>query len=190
MSDILSQETLDLIERAKALSGHTEDDQVIGAALRLYIGQKSRGLSVEERFWGLVAKGTGCWLWRGALCDNRYGSFRVGPGETERAHRFSWILANGPIPEGLSVLHSCDVTCCVRPDHLRVGTQIENMQDRSLRGRVSRKGNPKLTPDQVTEIRKSYADGEKDTALARKFKVSTTNIRFIITGQTWKEVVL
>lgn len=73
---------------------------------------------------------TGCWIWGGSFTHNGYG--RIGD---KRAHRLSWSFENGPIPEGLLVLHSCDTPPCIRPSHLFVGTQLDNMQDMIAKGR-------------------------------------------------------
>jgi len=78
---------------------------------------------------------TGCWLWTGHKYRNGYGAIKVF-GRMRLAHRFSYELHKGPIPEGLCILHSCDVRNCVNPEHLRVGTHQENMQEASERGRM------------------------------------------------------
>lgn len=76
----------------------------------------------------------GCWMWVGAMRPNGYGNFNLG-NKTTGAHRAAWILANGPIPDGLQVLHRCDVPSCVNPSHLFLGTQEDNMQDMIAKGR-------------------------------------------------------
>lgn len=76
----------------------------------------------------------GCWLWVGALRPNGYGNFFLG-NKTTCAHRAAWTLANGQIPDGLQVLHRCDVPNCVNPSHLFLGTQKDNMQDMIAKGR-------------------------------------------------------
>lgn len=93
-----------------------------------------------ERFWSKVhRKGDDeCWPWCGTLqapnnVGARYGNFCIyedGKNISYRAHRFSWILANGSIPEGLVIMHTCDNTECVNPNHLELGTQLDNVQDR------------------------------------------------------------
>ena len=89
----------------------------------------------EDRFWRKVDKSGECWLWQGATyCRMHYGCLGIG-GRTTRAHRFSWELHNGPIPDGLCVLHRCDVPRCVNPDHLFLGTKLDNMKDRTAKGR-------------------------------------------------------
>jgi hypothetical protein len=89
-----------------------------------------------ERFWEKVEKHDhGCWLWTGALAAG-YGCLGGGPGKPlVKAHRLSYELHKGPIPDGAKVLHTCDTPPCVRPDHLYVGTQRDNALDRERRGR-------------------------------------------------------
>jgi hypothetical protein len=91
----------------------------------------------SERFWEKVQKGDGCWVWMGALIKG-YGAFQQETTRTVRAHRFSYEEANGPIPSGLQICHSCDNPRCVRPDHMRVGTALDNSRDKWSRGRGSR----------------------------------------------------
>lgn len=94
-------------------------------------------MTPEERFWGRVDRSAGegkCWLWTGYR--NRQGYGRAGlRGMVTGAHRIAWQIANGPIPEGLFVLHSCDVPACCNPAHLRTGTAGHNAWDRSKRNR-------------------------------------------------------
>ena len=87
-----------------------------------------------ERFWSLVATGDECWEWLGSVGHHNYGRF-WNDGKEIKAHRFSWQLHNGAIPEGLWVLHRCDNPRCVRPDHLWLGTVLENTRDMLAKGR-------------------------------------------------------
>ena len=93
----------------------------------------------EERFWRHVERGDDCWRWtahrirvRGKLW---YGMFNALPRTPMGAHRFSWELHNGPIPNGLFVLHSCDNPECTNPKHLFLGTQADNVRDMTLKRR-------------------------------------------------------
>jgi hypothetical protein len=78
----------------------------------------------------------GCWLWQGKLSTSGYGQLSV-EGGRRGAHRISWVLAHGPIPNGLHVLHRCDTPPCVNPEHLFLGTHADNMHDCALKGRTA-----------------------------------------------------
>src|SRR5215471_12210203 len=97
-----------------------------------------RGIGVvplADRFWAKVAKSESCWLWRGGVNPGGYGTiFDPTKGHVVSAHRVAWKLTYGSYPE-LFVLHTCDVRHCVRPDHLWLGTQLDNMRDCSVKGR-------------------------------------------------------
>lgn len=83
-------------------------------------------------FWARVNKTEGCWLWTGPT-NGRYGRI----GRRTYAHRASYEIANGPIPEGMFVMHLCDTPLCVRPDHLTIGTAKDNSQDAVDKGRMA-----------------------------------------------------
>lgn len=89
---------------------------------------------VGARFWSKVKQTEGCWLWMGARDPDGYGSFRVGSRGTH-AHRIAYALKVGHIPSGFSVLHKCDNPPCVRPDHLFLGTQLDNVHDMMSKSR-------------------------------------------------------
>lgn len=89
----------------------------------------------EERFWAKVDKGDGCWEWTGGRANRGYGHVEPVRGQNRSAHRVSWELTNGPIPDGLWVLHRCDNPPCVRPSHLFLGTHADNMRDMEAKGR-------------------------------------------------------
>lgn len=153
---------------------------------------KVKKYSIEQRFWAKVNKGdgTGCWLWMGYLTDFGYGTFSPMHGGHILAHRWSYELAFGDIPEGLCVLHRCDVPACIRPDHLWVGTKADNSRDMATKGRSTfgeRHFHAKLTWDQVQDIRTRYsAGGITKSDLARRFGVSPTTIASIIIARRWR----
>ena len=89
---------------------------------------------LEQRFWPKVQKSDGCWLWiAGGDSETGYGRIRAGGRGTTQllAHRAAWELTNGPVPDGLWVLHHCDTPRCVRPDHLFLGDHADNMGRRA-----------------------------------------------------------
>lgn len=92
-----------------------------------------------ERFWSKVDKTDECWLWVASTDRGGYGHFGDA-GKMVRAHRFSWELVNGPIPEGMQVDHRCHVRRCVNPAHLRLVTNQQNGQNRSGCNRNSTSG--------------------------------------------------
>lgn len=103
---------------------------------------------LEERFWAKVAKSDSCWNWTGSLAGSGYGYLHIGD-KVERkprtAHRVSWEIHNGPIPEGLWVLHKCDNRKCVNPEHLFIGDRVDNMRDCAAKGRVTVIGKSQMT---------------------------------------------
>lgn len=143
-------------------------------------------LSVEERFTNKVNKTSSCWLWEAALDVWGYGMLNV-EGKTTKAHRLSYQIYKGYIPEGLLVCHSCDIPACVNPDHLWLGTSKDNAQDRDTKGRHYRKHgtknpNCKLTQQQVLEIKE---DPRVYREIRDTYKVSMTQISRIKRGETW-----
>ena len=143
----------------------------------------------SKRFWAMVEKADGCWLWTGS--GTRYGKMKVA-GKEVMAHRISWELEYGPITDGLFVLHRCDTPKCVNPAHLFLGTGSDNTRDMDNKGRrrPHHKGpKPKLTDSQVREARWLYETGEfhqKD--IADHYGVSRSTINDAIRGHTWKHV--
>lgn len=89
-----------------------------------------------ERFWDKVDKTNSCWLWTGAICRG-YGIFNYMM-TPQGAHRVSWKITNGEIPEGLYLCHICDVRRCVNPKHLFLGTAKDNYDDAVVKGRIIR----------------------------------------------------
>ena len=140
----------------------------------------------EERFWSRVRKSEGCWEWTGTKMHFGYGALSVN-GHAVRAHRLSWELHFGSIPEGLWVLHHCDNPSCVRPDHLFLGNNAINTADRDRKGRQrtptgERHGSARLTLQDVAAIR---ASSEQARVLGRYYGVHETTILRARRGETW-----
>jgi len=158
------------------------------------VGDFTRGLFQYERFLAQVPYRPveGCWEWTGKL-QFGYGHARF-RGKTEAAHRVAWRVFRGPIPEELNVLHQCDNRRCVRPDHLFLGTQLDNMRDMFAKGRQhdrsgENSGRAKLTEYAVKQIRLWYAEGEVTRAqLSAWYGVSTSTINDILNRKLWNKI--
>lgn len=95
--------------------------------------------TLEERFWPKVNKTDGCWEWTGSRFNYGHGQFSIG-GKSVCAHRVSFELANGPIPDGLVIDHICHNPPCVNPAHLRAVTQKQNIENQLGANRSSKSG--------------------------------------------------
>lgn len=164
-----------------------------------------------KAFWIRVVKTETCWIWNGFINDWGYGKLSVrvdGRIYSLGAHRISYEIHKGAIPDGLCVCHSCDNPKCVNPDHLWIGTHADNSHDRDKKGRQvphcgdkngarihperMTKGEDnhfsKLTENSVREIRSLCASGMGRLQVANIFNVSRDNVRMIVLRKTWKHV--
>jgi hypothetical protein len=135
-----------------------------------------------------IVKTDTCWLWTGARHRDGYGRVWVHRREFYMAHRFAYELWVQKIPDGLQVLHRCDVRNCVRPEHLFLGTNADNVADRVAKGRSSRgehRPQAKLTESDVNEMRRLHSMGASTRKLARQFHLATSNVWRIVNGQSW-----
>lgn len=147
-------------------------------------------ISVEERFWSKVNKTGTCWLWIASCFPSGYGRFNF-EGTMMHASRVSWILSNGYLRQDQFVCHKCDNPSCVRLNHLWVGTQIENLNDMTNKGRRKigeQHGSAKLIKTQVLEIRNKYKQGGVTYSdLGKLFGMSSPAIGHIIRGYSWSK---
>lgn len=156
-------------------------------------------LILENRFWPKVARRKGpvtCWPWKASKNKDGYGWIRRGR-RMELAHRMSWEINFGPIPDGQYVLHKCDNPACVRPSHLFLGDQITNMADMVAKGRCGKRGGrrgeeshvAKVTEKQVLEIRSRYAAGGiSHKTLGKLYGLTACPVGQIIRRQTWSHI--
>jgi len=149
-------------------------------------------------------------VWTGSKRNKGYGAFVWSGADGEviqgRAHRFSWELHNGPIPEGMSVLHRCDNPPCVNPRHLFLGTIADNNHDMQAKGRKVPGGThtpvelckyergvehhaATLTEDIVRSIRQDRLDGMSFGQLRKKYKLSIGHVYRIVKRKAWSHVV-
>ncbi len=137
-----------------------------------------------DRFWASVLKNDSCWLWIGLTNSWGYGRLQWDGKETG-AHRISWILHNGIIPVGLSVLHKCDNPPCVNPDHLFLGTHKDNMEDCVSKGRFKsnwkriygqKNKASKLTNSDVEKIMALKSKGKTQEHIGNMFSISQSQI--------------
>lgn len=150
-------------------------------------------MSSEMGFWNRVAmaKEDECWLWTGGL--NRPGGYgRIGThrGGQKLAHRVAYELTHGAIPDGMSVMHSCDQPRCCNPAHLSLGTHADNMRDMARKGRAkasaTNKSIRRFSDEQVRHIRSS---AETQEALAHMYGAPRSTIASICQLRCYKEVV-
>jgi len=138
---------------------------------------------MRNRFLQKVKRTDTCWEWTGSKKVSGYGELRAGEGSDKKlsAHRVSYELFIGKIPEGAFVLHSCDNPGCVNPTHLRAGTPKENMIDKSKRGRSNQS---KLVEEDILQIRELCDQKILQKDIAKKFGVHKSTVSHIKNKRT------
>ena len=160
-------------------------------------------LPLYDRFWNKVDKRgpDECWEWTACkLLGNLYGQIQDTTGDggnvTRYAHRISWIIHNGDIPEGMCVCHHCDNPGCVNPAHLFLGTKADNNADMLSKGRCytgppeshrgEANGCARLTEEKVREIRQLLKiGGRTQQSIGDDYGVHYSTICDINKGRTW-----
>lgn len=175
--------------------------------------------TTEERFWEKVNKNgplpdpikyvtlkTPCWIWIGTVNDGRGALHLKNPRRQVKAHRYSWELHHGAIPDGLFVCHACDNMLCQNPEHLWLGTQADNMDDRGKKGRTfvgrtwimdhpasvpkgAKQWKAVITEDTAREIKNRSRRGESNSEISKVLSVRYSIVWSVVTGKTWKHVV-
>ena len=162
--------------------------------------------TLEERFWPKVLKGAEkeCWLWQANKNNMGYGMIQsLEYGRKILAHRASFIIKNGPIKDDICVLHRCDTPSCVNPNHLFLGTKLENNKDRDAKGRTRYGHNPlypppifrgedanssKLTNTKVLEMRDLMSRGATTREMVVRYGIERSTVKRIRNRRTWKHI--
>ncbi len=171
-----------------------------GGALRISEMTPEQKLErLKKSFEKHVIRKEGCWGWKGSLARGNYPVMScrptIGP---DRGHRASWVIHKGPIPDGKFVCHHCDNPICTNPDHLWIGTQKENNDDKIRKCRQANtkpphkvgieNGASKLSEVQVKEIKILLEKGLTSREIGRQYDVSKTTILRIKNGTHWKHI--
>ena len=138
----------------------------------------------EEKY--IPVTESGCWLWQGPLDSGGYGRFLIK--KTKLAHRASWMIFIGQIPDGMCVCHKCDVPSCVNPNHLFLGTTNDNIQDmvnKDRHARGERASAAKITEKQVLAIR---SDDRMLKEIAKDYGLAPNTVCMIKKKQKWKHI--
>jgi hypothetical protein len=139
---------------------------------------------------------SGCHLWTAGLTDKGYAKIGIrdsaGKPKTMEGHRLAWELANGPAPSGMVVMHICDTPSCINVDHLKLGTQADNLRDMWVKGRAKpgqtpphERPNAKLSWELVRYIRSTPTPSKQ---LAKELGVTDVLIYRVRNGLGWKEL--
>lgn len=148
---------------------------------------KSRAIPFESR---LSKALNGCMEWNGSRDKSGYGTLRVNKVD-RKAHRLAYEKANGPIPKGMQVCHKCDNPPCCNPEHLFLGTALDNSKDCVSKNRQAfgqKNANAKLTEHVVVQIRKLYREGFSQQKISDLLGVHQTTVSSVIRQKSWGHV--
>lgn len=140
----------------------------------------------------------GCWIWKGYKCEPRkqYGLTTLSLDGNKKkflAHRASYTLWKGKIPDGLQVLHHCDVPLCCNPEHLHLGTAQDNMNEMQLRGRKKpakgeKNRHARLNDKIVLEIRRLCSKGISQVLVRKWLGIASSSISMIVNRKIWRHI--
>lgn len=142
---------------------------------------------IKENFEKKVIKQDGCWGWNGMINAGGYARMSKN-NKKESAHRISYIIHKGEIPEGFNINHICHNKICTNPEHLYAGSQKQNVDDMLKANRA--KHNSVLNEEQVIEIKRLIKEGKSLKDLSKKYKVNSTVISNIRRNKTWRHVTI
>lgn len=149
----------------------------------------ARGGGISHRLWSRVKKGNQdqCWEWTGRT-ENGYGKIKI-MGRHYFTHRVALVLSGTPIEDGDCVLHRCDNPPCCNPDHLFIGTRVENRADcvtKNRHAKGERNGHAKVTPEIAAAIRREYVPRKvSGRVLGEKYGLSISGVFHILNNETW-----
>lgn len=152
----------------------------------------------KKNFWWrvnsqTVEKENGCLEFTGCKDDCGYGRINNGHGKLVRLHRAVWERDHGAPPKGMVVMHLCDNRACIRPSHLVLGTQAQNIADMDLKGRRrtlrgSEHGMSKLSEMDIPVIRRKLSSGQTQASIAKEYGVTEGMIAHIAHGRSWSHI--
>lgn len=153
----------------------------------------------KQRFYNKISiSESGCWLWKAGTTGGKmpYGKFWLN-GTYMKAHRASYILHIGGIPDGACVCHKCDTPLCVNPEHLFIGSKRDNAIDMVTKGRGGQSKNPprgdrrvdsKLTQEKVLDIRKRCSEGQSQSSVGKLYGIAQSAVCKIVNRIRWSHV--
>lgn len=144
----------------------------------------------KKRFWDRVDASGECWEWTAGKNSLGYGKISI-DAKNVYAHRLAYILAYGFIPNGLFVCHHCDNPGCVKPSHLFVGTQSDNLKDAASKGRIPQgtiHWNSRLVENDIHEIRRLHSLGVSQPLLAKMWKICQPQVSKIVYRVQWRNI--
>jgi hypothetical protein len=151
--------------------------------------------SLEHRFWNKVDKTSTCWFWEGKKDKRGYGKLALEPGVTHReisAHRLSYQIHYGMFESSLFVCRQCDNPACVNPEHLFLGTNQDNVNDKVSKNRQlkgSQIHNSKLVEDDIIRIRHLwFVEKCPQSKIAEMFGIGAKAVSKIVTNKRWTYV--